>query len=94
MTTYYARILDADTGAEGKYSFEGPANLFSETPVRIVRAFMEHVDRNLLPQKHVDYELNVALKNAEHEVVTAMGAFHFDGGRPGLPFLLMISPKG
>ncbi|MCP5432930.1 MAG: hypothetical protein H6923_06640 [Alphaproteobacteria bacterium] len=93
MTTYHARVLDAETGGEGRYTFEGPADLFKETPARIVRAFMDHVFTDILPTEKNDWELNAALKNPEREVVTAMGAFHFANRAPS-PFLIMISSKG
>jgi len=46
MARYTARMMDAATGGEGAYDFDGPDNLLSLTPVRVVRAFMEHVDRD------------------------------------------------
>lgn len=54
MATYRARMIDSATGAEGSYDFEAPDDLLSTTPVRIVRTFMEHVDKDLFPHQHVD----------------------------------------
>ena len=92
MPTYRAWMTDAESGNEGVYDFEGPADLFGQTPVRIVRAFMEHVDRNLFPAVHIDYEINAAIKHGEHGVVTAMGSLITEHG-PGIPFTLFIAPR-
>ena len=92
MAAYRARMIDSATGAEGSYDFEGPDELFAGTPVRIVRTFMKHVDKDLLPHQHVDYELNVALKHSDHAVITAIGALVLEH-TPTLPFMVMISPK-
>jgi len=91
MKRYRAWITDSDTANEGIYDFDGPDDLFSQTPVRIVRAFMEHVDKNLLPAEHIDYELNAAMKHSPHAILTAMGSFLVQHG-PGIPFTLFITP--
>lgn len=93
MPTYTAWMTDAETGNEGVYHFDGPADLFRETPARIVCAFMAHVDRAIFPAAHVDYELNAALKHGDHRVVTAMGSLILEHG-PGIPFTLFISAAG
>ncbi|MDF1750084.1 MAG: hypothetical protein P1V34_14530 [Alphaproteobacteria bacterium] len=93
MAQYTARLMDAKSGNEGVYDFEGPEDLMSQTPIRIVRHFMEYVDRDVLPTQHVDYELNAALKNQQRNVVTAMGNLHFDHGEDPAPFMLMIAAK-
>lgn len=93
MAVYTARLLDADSGNEGSYDFEGADDLMSQTPVRIVRHFMEHIANTVLPTQHVDYELNAALKNKERNVVTAMGDLHFEHGENPAPFMLMIAAK-
>lgn len=93
MATYVARMMDSNTGSEGIYEFDGPDELFKETPVRIVRRFMEHVDKKLFPTQHVDYELNACFKNKEHAVVTAMGSLLMEHPHTELPFLMMIAPK-
>ncbi|SMF38388.1 hypothetical protein SAMN06265365_102441 [Tistlia consotensis] len=90
MATFKAHMLAADTGGEGVYAFDAPDGLLQQTPARVVRHFMERVDRSLLPHEHVDYELNAALKNAEKGVVTAMGSLILER-QPPIPFLLMIS---
>lgn len=90
MARYTARMMDAETGGEGRYDFDGPDDLLQQTPVRVVRAFMEHVDREMFPLTHVDYELNAAFKDAGRGVITALGSLIHDGDPPS-PFLLMIS---
>lgn len=92
MTTYRARMMDAETGAEGVYDFEDGDDLICQTPVRIVRKFMEHVGKNLLPHNYVDYELNAAFRNDTAHVVTALGSLMLAHG-PAIPFAIMIAPK-
>ena len=36
-----------------------------KSPVKVMRRFMEIVDRKVLPNEHVDYELNAALKSGK-----------------------------
>jgi hypothetical protein len=91
MATYRARMLDGETGSDGTYDFEWQEGLMNETPVRVVRAFFERVDRAAFPTRHVDYEINAALKNRERGIVTCMGSLHFEGGAPPAPFLLMVA---
>ena len=88
---YQVEMLDAGTGMEGDYEFEAEDDLFTKSPMAIVRRFMEYVDEKQLPKEHVDYETYSVLKNKEHQVVTAMGNLILDRGE--LPFMLMISPK-
>ncbi len=90
MAHYQATVMHATTGGEGIYAFEGPDDLLSKTPVRVVRHFMEQIDAKFLPQDHVDYELNAAMKNSDRGVITAMGSMQLREGPP-LPFLLMIA---
>lgn len=92
MATYTAWMVDAETGSEGTYDFEARDDLFDDTPIRIVRVFMEHVDKDIFPAEHVDYEVNAALKHAPHQVVTAMGSLILEKG-PSIPFTLFISTK-
>ena len=91
MATYGVRMMDANTGGEGRYSFQGPEDLFARTPVKIIKAFMDHVDKTLLPHEHVEYEINAAFKNNEHKTVTAMGHLILEHP-PAIPFMMMISP--
>ena len=92
MATYRARITDAVTPTEGVHDFEASDDLMHDTPVRVVRAFFENVEREALLTTHEDWELNAAFKNAERNVVTCMGSFHI-ADQPTAPFLLMISKK-
>ncbi len=79
-------------GAEARYEFEAPADLFEHSPIKIIKAFMEHVDHVELPAEHVGYELYSSLKNEEKQVVTGLGTLLLAHGR--IPFMVMISPKG
>lgn len=92
MATFIANMIDAETGSDNRYDFEGPDDLLDRTPVRVVRHFMEIVDRELLPKEHIDYELNAAIKNRQLGVVTAMGSMMLERGGE-IPFLLMISKR-
>ncbi|MDQ0314082.1 hypothetical protein [Amorphus orientalis] len=92
MADYVASMMDAATGGENKYPFQGPDDLLDRTPVRIIRHFMEIVDRELLPAEQIDYELNAAMKNRQIGVVTAIGSLIRENGGE-IPFLLMISKK-
>jgi hypothetical protein len=92
MARYTAWVTDPDSPNEGVYAFESREDLFDDTPMRIVRAFMEDVDENLFPAHHLDYEIYAALKHGDHKVVTAMGSFLSKSG-PSLPFTLFISAK-
>jgi hypothetical protein len=87
MQSYRAWVIDAVTGSEGVYDFEGPDDLFDNTPISIVRTFVDYVGKNFLPGESVDYELNAALKHEHHKVVTAMGSFILERP-PGIPFTL------
>ena len=92
MTTFIANMMDAETGSDNRYEFDGPEDLLDRTPVRVVRHFMEIVDRDLLPKEHIDYELNAAMKNRSIGVVTAMGSMMLERGGE-TPFMVMISRK-
>jgi len=81
MAEYVATIIDGESGGEGRYDFEGPDDLLNQTPVRVVRTFMEHVDKDLFPRQLVDYELNAAFKSPHKQlgsVITAMGIMIFE----------------
>jgi hypothetical protein len=93
MARYTARLLDSASGNEGRYDFDGPDDLMQQTPVRVVRHFMEYIDKTVLPAQHVDYELNAAMKNQSASVVTAMGQLLFERDVVPEPFLLMIAAK-
>ena len=92
MARFTANMMDAETGSGNHYEFDGPDDLLDRTPVRVIRHFMEIVDRDLLPRKHIDYELNAAMKNRAIGIVTAMGSMILEKGGE-IPFLVMISRK-
>ncbi|MBL28057.1 MAG: hypothetical protein CMM50_10980 [Rhodospirillaceae bacterium] len=92
MTTYRARLMDAATGGEGVYEFEDDESLIKQTPVRIIRRFMEHVGNDLIPHAFRDYELNAAFKNEHADIVTGLGSLILAHG-PALPFVIMIARK-
>lgn len=92
MATYTARMMSAESGSEGIYTFEADGNLMKLTADEIVGVFFSYVEEKVLKQ-NVDWELNSAIKNKQHGVVTAMGALVTDDDQPGMPFLVMISAK-
>jgi len=93
MTTYTAWMTDEESGNEGVYDFEAPADLLDQTPVRIVRTFMDHVDRDLFPRTPIDYEINAAIKHGPGGVVTAMGSWLHGPGTTAMPFTLFIGRR-
>ena len=60
------------------------------TADEIVAVFFDHVEEKVL-KHNVDWELNSAMKNKAHGVVTAMGDLVTDADQASLPFLLMIA---
>jgi hypothetical protein len=90
MATYSARMMSADTGGEGVYTFEADDSLMKRPADEIVGVFFDHVEDKVL-KHNVDWELNSAMKSKAHGVVTAMGALVTDDDQPSLPFLLMIA---
>lgn len=90
-----ATMMDAGVGeghdTEGRYIFEGPDTLFDESPIAVIKAFMEHVDHIELPAEHVGYEIYSALKSHDRPVVTGAGVLKLAHGN--IPFMVMISPK-
>lgn len=93
MATYRARMIDASTPGEDTYEFDARDDLMSDTPVRIVRAFFETVERSLIPVEHIDWEVNAAFKSTEHKVACVMGVLHAKTGAP-VPFAVFVGPKG
>jgi hypothetical protein len=92
MATYRARMMDAESGGEGIYDFDDDDDLIRQSPVRVIRKFMEHVGRDLIPSNYEDYELNAAFKNDTAQVITGLGSLVLTN-RPPIPFVIMISPK-
>lgn len=94
--TLTATMMNARREAQGDYDFPAPADVFEKmTPVQIVKLFAEHVDRKIFPDDVIDFEINSALKNLEHRVVTAMGQMitHFGRHDGAIPFMVMIADK-
>lgn len=92
MATYRARMMDADSGGEGIYDYEDDEDLLRQSPVRVIRNFMEHVGRDIIPENYEDYELNAAFKNDTAQVIAGLGSLILVN-RPPLPFVIMISSK-
>lgn len=92
MSKYYARMLDAETGGEGLYQFEGAEDLMHRTADEIVSVFFEHVEDTVLKQ-HADWELNGVMKNGDRDVVVAMGSLIPQRNEPPLPFVLVVSNR-
>ncbi|MCG8559472.1 MAG: hypothetical protein MI824_06720 [Hyphomicrobiales bacterium] len=90
MTHYEAKMLNTAEGSlAGSYPFDAPDDLLGKPADQVVRAFFEHVDKEIL-HEHVDFEMNAAFKSKDGNAVTAMGALILkDDGH--LPFLLLIS---
>ncbi|MDJ1006690.1 MAG: hypothetical protein QNJ13_02605 [Paracoccaceae bacterium] len=88
MKTYHAVLMHGKRGAEGHYDFEAPELLAQASPVRIMRAFMEHIEEHA-HVGHIDYEINAAMKNKEAHVVTVLGELHFENDS-NQPFVCMI----
>lgn len=90
--TYHATMMHGVRGGEGRYTFEADESLFGDTPVRIMRRFMEAVKvQNRLD--YLDYEINAAFKNPDAETVAVIGTVSFSADNHQ-PFMCMISPKG
>ncbi|MCV6587389.1 MAG: hypothetical protein OIF47_17815 [Marinibacterium sp.] len=90
MTKYHAVLLHGARGGEGNYEFEGPDDLMRRSPVKVMRAFMEHLDQTA-DLGHLDYLINAAMKNSEKQVVTVLGEIDFSDTN-AQPFVCMISP--
>ena len=90
MARYLTILIDGRTGGEGRYTFHADDDLMARTPVRAMRAFRESVEAKELLHGHQDYEINAAMKNKEHDVVTVLGTMHLENGDHA-PFMAMIS---
>ena len=90
MAEYKATMLNgAEDSLPGSYPFEATDDLFEATADKIVRAFFEHVDKDIF-HHHLDYEVNAASKSKDAKSVMAMGALIMENGSE-LPFLLHIA---
>ena len=88
MKTYHAGLMHGNRDGEGRYEFDAPELLAQTSPVRIMRAFMEHVEKTA-KVGHIDYEINAAMKNTEAGVVTVLGELQFENDS-AQPFVCMI----
>jgi hypothetical protein len=90
-----ATMMDAGIGeghgTEGRYTFDGPDDLFDQSPINVLKAFMQHVDHVELPAEDAGYEVYAALKSPDRPVVTCAGMLKLAHG--DIPFMVMISPK-
>ncbi|HUO45061.1 MAG TPA: hypothetical protein VMT94_09175 [Burkholderiales bacterium] len=88
--TYLAAMMDAETGSNQSYQFEGEPDLFHKPADDIVDAFIQSLDGFGDNPAPLSYELNSAIKKSEKQVVLATGSLHVERGE--IPFLLLISP--
>jgi len=85
-----AVLMHGERGGEGTYTFDIPDAAAAGTPMRIMRAFMEYAEAHT-DIGHIEYEVNAAMKNREHNITTVIGEFLFEGdGRQ--PFACFIAP--
>lgn len=91
MRKFSAILMHGNRAAQGEYEFEGDDRLFDDTPVKIMRAFMDSIEERL-GVGFIEYEINGALKNTAALVVTVIGEFHFEDEN-SQPFMCMIRPS-
>jgi hypothetical protein len=82
-------VVHGRSGAENAYPFEGPDDLMTRSPVKVMRYFMEHVAEHKFIE-HQDYEIFSALRSDDRSVVTVLGEFHYSPDSKS-PFMCMIS---
>lgn len=93
MAKFRAILLDAETGAEGRYDFEGSFILQQASAMRVGQAFFE----SETAQKRIltlfpEWEISTAFKHEDSWVVTITGALIRASGRH-VPFMAMISTE-
>lgn len=86
-------MLDAETGGEGSYQFEGADDLMQRTADEIVTVFFDQIEDSIL-KHHADWELNGVMKNRDRDVVVGMGSLIPVKDEPSLPFVVVISRRG
>jgi hypothetical protein len=91
MAEYVGRMLHGRSGAEVDHPFDGPDDLMTRSPVKVMRYFMEHVTTQGFVE-HEDYEIYSALKSRDGGVVTVLGEFLYAMNNSS-PFVCMIAPK-
>lgn len=89
MAKYIAILMHGKRSSEGRYEFDASENLLKNTPVRVMRAFMDSIESQA-GIGHIDYQINAALKNQKEEIVTVIGELMFESGDQQ-PFMCMIS---
>ena len=90
MSKFRAIIFDAETGAEGRYEFDGSGLLISASAMRVARAFFESdTARDRILPLFPDYEINTAFKHDEPAIVTITGAL-ISKAEQRVPFMAMI----
>ena len=94
MTTYRARMMAHEGGAENSYDFEERPDLMSRMADEIVEAFMEHANRRIFGAEPVRYELNGVVKFPDKNVVVGMGRIAREGDKASEsePFTIIINP--
>lgn len=90
MSRFRTIIFDAETGAEGRYDFDGSGLLISASAMRVAQAFFESTTakERILPL-FPDWEINTAFKHDAPTVVTITGALISKAGQR-VPFMAMI----
>ena len=93
MSRFRVIVVDAETGGEGRYDFDGSGLLISASAMRVGRAFFESetAEKKILPH-FSDWEINTAFKHEGKWVVTLTGALIGKEGDKN-PFMAMISMK-
>ncbi|MEL6205378.1 MAG: hypothetical protein AAFR47_08720 [Pseudomonadota bacterium] len=89
MPTLTATLMHGKRDAEGTYSFDVSDTTAADTPVRIMRAFMEHIQATA-NVGHIDYEINAAMKNRDKQITTVIGEMVFEAGNRE-PFTCFIA---
>lgn len=90
--TLIATIMSATRPTQEDYTFTvEDDDIWSKTPINIIRAFAEYVDKEVFPDEMVDFEINSSFKNQDHKCVTAIGQMIFKRG--AIPFTLMIGER-
>lgn len=93
MTAFRAIVFDAETGAEGRYDFEGSFILQQASAMRVARAFFEsETAKTRILTLFPEWEINTAFKHEDCWVVTLTGTLIRASGRR-VPFMAMISTE-
>ena len=93
MARFRAIVFDAETGAEGRYDFEGSFILQQVSAMRAARAFFEsETARERILNLFPEWEINTAMKHEDSWVVTITGSLIRASGRR-VPFMAMISTE-